>query len=171
MNWNDYTTKTALKDNDELMILDKDANANKRTLMDKIWDYVVDKMTTAVIAKLGTTNKTLIGAVNELNSKSFIHVYPTVSFENQKVSMHIPSGIDENGVALIYFCINIENAVNISALINHATKWDSKIVQINVTNANPGTSTWSGSAMTLTVPMLQNVTQVYGSDCYILKLH
>ena len=66
--WNDYTTKTALKDNDELMILDKDANANKRTLMDKIWDYVIDKMTTAVIAKLGTTDKTLIGAVNELNS-------------------------------------------------------------------------------------------------------
>ena len=70
--WNDYTTKTALKDNDELMILDKDANANKRTLMDKIWNYVVDKMTTAVIAKLGTTNKTLIGAVNELNSNGFV---------------------------------------------------------------------------------------------------
>ena len=68
MKWTDYTTKETLKDNDELMILDKDANANKRTLMDKIWDYVVDKMTTAVIAKLGTTNKTLIGAVNELNS-------------------------------------------------------------------------------------------------------
>lgn len=68
MEWTKYTTKEALKDNDELMILDKDANANKRTLMDKVWDYVVDKMTTAVIAKLGTTNKTLIGAVNELNS-------------------------------------------------------------------------------------------------------
>ena len=68
MKWTDYTTKETLKDNDELMILDKDANANKRTLMSKIWDYVVDKMTTAVIAKLGTTNKTLIGAVNELNS-------------------------------------------------------------------------------------------------------
>ena len=70
MEWTKYTTKEALKDNDELMILDKDANANKRTLMDKIWDYVVDKMTTAVIAKLGTTNKTLIGAVNELNSNT-----------------------------------------------------------------------------------------------------
>lgn len=70
MEWTKYTAKEALKDNDELMILDKDANANKRTLMDKVWDYVVDKMTTAVIAKLGTTNKTLIGAVNELNSKS-----------------------------------------------------------------------------------------------------
>ena len=71
MEWTKYTTKEALKDNDELMILDKDANANKRTLMDKVWNYVVDKMTTAVIAKLGTTNKTLIGAVNELNSKTF----------------------------------------------------------------------------------------------------
>lgn len=70
MEWTKYTTKEALKDNDELMILDTDGKANKRTLMDKIWDYVVDKMTTAVIAKLGTTNKTLIGAVNELNSKT-----------------------------------------------------------------------------------------------------
>ena len=68
MEWTKYTTKEALKDNDELMILDTDGKANKRTLMDKIWNYVVDKMTTAVIAKLGTTNKTLIGAVNELNS-------------------------------------------------------------------------------------------------------
>ena len=74
MEWTKYTTKETLKDNDELMILDKDANANKRTLMDKIWNYVVDKMTTAVIAKLETTNKTLIGAVNELNSKSFFTV-------------------------------------------------------------------------------------------------
>lgn len=74
MEWTKYTTKEALKDNDELMILDKDANANKRTLMDKIWNYVVDKMTTAVIAKLGTTNKTLIGAVNELNSKSYHNI-------------------------------------------------------------------------------------------------
>lgn len=72
MEWTKYTTKEALKDNDELMILDTDGKANKRTLMDKIWNYVVDKMTTAVIAKLGTTNKTLIGAVNELNSKAKI---------------------------------------------------------------------------------------------------
>lgn len=77
MEWTKYTTKTALKDNDELMILDKDANANKRTLMSKIWDYVVDKMTTAVIAKLGTTDKTLIGAVNELNSNARKHEFHT----------------------------------------------------------------------------------------------
>ena len=64
--WTEYTKKEALKDNDELMILDTDGKANKRTLMNKVWDYVVDKMTSAVIAKLGTTDKTVLGAINEL---------------------------------------------------------------------------------------------------------
>ena len=67
--WTDYTKKTALKDNDELMILDADGKANKCTLMSKVWNYVVDKMTSAVVSKLTTTNKTMIGAINELNSK------------------------------------------------------------------------------------------------------
>lgn len=69
MEWSKYTTKETLKDNDELMILDTDGNANKRTLMNKVWNYVVDKMTSAVIEKLTTTNKTMIGAINELYSK------------------------------------------------------------------------------------------------------
>lgn len=92
MEWTKYTTKEALKDNDELMILDKDANANKRTLMDKIWDYVVDKMTTAVIAKLGTTNKTLIGAVNELNSNKITN--GRLSTTNGIGEIHIPYNIE-----------------------------------------------------------------------------
>lgn len=69
MKWPDYTTKETLKDNDELIILDADGKANKRTLMNKVWNYVVDKMTSAVVSKLTTTNKTMIGAINELNSK------------------------------------------------------------------------------------------------------
>ena len=100
-----------------------------------------------------------------------IKVYPEISFNNKNAIIRIPSGIDENGVALIYFCVNIQNAVHVSALISHATKWDSKIVQISVTNANPGASTWSGTTMTLTVPLLEDVSSVYASDCYILKLH
>ena len=108
---------------------------------------------------------------DKLNSKSLIKVYPEISFNNKNAIIRIPSGIDSQGVALIYICINIQNTVNISALISHATKWDSKIIQINATNANPGTSTWSGTTMTLTVPLLEDVDSVYASECYILKLH
>ena len=67
--WKNYTQKnTALSDNDEVMLLDSTDEKNKRGLMSKFWDYVVDKMSTAVISKLETENKTIIGAINALNS-------------------------------------------------------------------------------------------------------
>lgn len=66
--WTEYTSKDTLADNDEVMLYDATARANKRGLMSKFWDYVVDKMSTAVIGKLETENKTIIGALNTLNS-------------------------------------------------------------------------------------------------------
>lgn len=66
--WTEYTSKNTLADNDEVMLYDATARANKRGLMSKFWDYVVDKMATAVILKLETNNKTIIGAINALNS-------------------------------------------------------------------------------------------------------
>ena len=67
--WNEYTTGTDLDDTDELMILDTSAKANKRTLLSKLADYVLGKLADKVFAKLETQNKTVIGALNELNSK------------------------------------------------------------------------------------------------------
>lgn len=52
------------------MALDNTASANKRVKFSGVWDWIVDKMATAVMSKLETQNKTLIGAVNEINSKS-----------------------------------------------------------------------------------------------------
>ena len=68
--WTEYTTKDTLADNDEVMLYDATGRANKRGLMSKFWDYVVDKMATAVISKLETNNKTIIGAINALNSET-----------------------------------------------------------------------------------------------------
>ena len=68
--WTEYTSKDTLADNDEVMLYDATARANKRGLMSKFWDYVVDKMSTAVIGKLETENKTIIGALNTLNRET-----------------------------------------------------------------------------------------------------
>lgn len=73
--WTEYTTKDTLADNDEVMLYDATARANKRGLMSKFWDYVVDKMATAVISKLETENKTVIGALNYLNGKALKPFY------------------------------------------------------------------------------------------------
>ena len=77
--WSEYTTKETLADNDEVMLYDATGKANKRGLMSKFWDYVVDKMSTAVISKLETNNKTIIGAINVLNSDSLKSVVMSIS--------------------------------------------------------------------------------------------
>lgn len=87
--WTEYTSKDTLADNDEVMLYDATARANKRGLMSKFWDYVVDKMATAVISKLETNNKTIIGAINALNSDKISNDRFTVQhiyYEDTKVS-------------------------------------------------------------------------------------
>ena len=73
--WSEYTSKDTLADNDEVMLYDATGKANKRGLMSKFWDYVVDKMSTAVISKLETENKTVIGALNYLNRHAIHKIY------------------------------------------------------------------------------------------------
>lgn len=70
--WNEYTSSTDLDDTDELMILDTSAKANRRTLLSKLSDYVLGKLADKVFEKLETQNKTILGALNELNSKGKI---------------------------------------------------------------------------------------------------
>ncbi len=83
--WTEYTTKDTLADNDEVMLYDATGRANKRGLMSKFWDYVVDKMATAVISKLETNNKTIIGALNYLNGKTLVNDYMGTSLQRDYV--------------------------------------------------------------------------------------
>lgn len=70
--WTDgYTIKKKPSDDDEAMILSASEKANKRIKFSGIWDWIVDKMANAVVSKLTTTDKTVLGAINELNSKPF----------------------------------------------------------------------------------------------------
>lgn len=68
--WTDYTTDTNPTDTDEVMTLDTDKSpkANKRVTLSTLADYFLDKLASKVFAKLETENKTVIGALNELNS-------------------------------------------------------------------------------------------------------
>lgn len=74
-NWKEYTTKTTPEDADEIMIADTKANANKRTPFSGLWNWIAGKLATAVISQLETQNKSIIPALNELNSKSFYKMY------------------------------------------------------------------------------------------------
>lgn len=66
--WTDYTKKDTPEDNDTLMLYDAAGKANKQTLFSGFWKWVAKKLKEATLSDLKTTNKTMIGAINELNS-------------------------------------------------------------------------------------------------------
>lgn len=68
--FNEYTQKATPEDADTLMIYDATSKANKLSSFRGIWNWIVGKLTNAVISNLQTSNKSVIGALNELNSKA-----------------------------------------------------------------------------------------------------
>lgn len=148
--WTEYTSKDTLADNDEVMLYDATGKANKRGLMSKFWDYVVDKMSTAVISKLETNNKTIIGAINALNSdKTKLCIDSNISNLNDfgKAQTQMLSGIaynsalnyipDEGYFANIFYIPSWKNygvqlacipeSGNIYVRMNRESKWGSWI--------------------------------------------
>ncbi len=68
--FNEYSQKATPADNDTMMIYDATSKANKLSPFSGIWNWIVGKLTNAVISNLQTNNKTMIGALNELNSNT-----------------------------------------------------------------------------------------------------
>lgn len=77
--FNEYTQKATPADNDTMMIYDAAAKANKLSPFSGIWNWIVGKLTNAVISNLQTSNKSVIGALNELNSNRFFATEQTIS--------------------------------------------------------------------------------------------
>ena len=107
--WTDgYAIKTKAADADEAMILSTAEKANKRIKSSGIWDWIVDKLASAVVSKLTTTDKTIIGALNELNSNTQTLTF-TVCRVHAKVGLtiikdSIIAGSVPNDIGYILMC-------------------------------------------------------------------
>lgn len=78
--FNEYSQKATPADNDTLMIYDATSKANKLSPFSGIWNWIVEKLTNAVISNLQTNNKSVVGALNELNSNR-ISSYASAAYD------------------------------------------------------------------------------------------
>ena len=115
--WTDYPTKTTPADTDDLMIYDATGKANKRVLFSGLWNWMVNKLTNAVISNLQTNNKTVLGALNELNSKVFIKVQNLSTF-----SINIKLNKDTFTSFLMYGATSPNNGFIYIVFINVASE-------------------------------------------------
>ena len=107
--WTDYTIKTTVADNDEIMTLDTAGKANKRLSLSTLSDWVLGKIADKVFEKLQTNDKTILGAINELNSntsKLYISMTKNIAAFDSKYTT------TNEGLRILYGII--ENAAYIS---------------------------------------------------------
>lgn len=71
----DYTEKTEPVDTDLALIYDTPAKVNKKFTFGNLWKWIAKKIVSEGISQLETTNKTIPGAINELNSNKLFNDY------------------------------------------------------------------------------------------------
>lgn len=124
--FNEYTQKATPADNDTMMIYDAAAKANKLSPFSGIWNWIVGKLTNAVISNLQTNNQTVLGAINELNSKAVRNVgnIKRVSFrsgQNGIKNIYLDFYDSNNSKTSLVFTTDGENAIKF--LVNDEEKW------------------------------------------------
>lgn len=105
----DYTQKTKPADADLLLIHDNAGAANKKTPFSGVWSWILDKLASAVISQLETTNKSIIPAINELNSKfKYDYYYSGKTYNLDDMYIQNPE-IAEN---IFMYLRNLDSGVN-----------------------------------------------------------
>lgn len=90
-----YTDRGTLADTDAFLI--NDGTGMKKSVLSKLSDFVLNKIADKVFAKLQTNDKTILGAINELNSNSLIKMNRvTESLDNYKTT-------DSSHLSGVYF--------------------------------------------------------------------
>lgn len=91
-NFTNYTEKTEPVDTDLVLIYDTPAKVNKKFTFGNLWKWIAKKIVSEGISQLETTNKTIPGAINELNSKKVFNnllIYRTSGADIKSVTISI----------------------------------------------------------------------------------
>lgn len=140
-----YATKSdACADDDRVAIYDSASKTQKKALFGGgVWNWIVNKLTNAVISNLQTNNKTVLGAINELNSntsKLYISMTKNIAaFDSKYVTtnegLRILYGIIENAAYISFDVVWIRiqlkaNASNLFVRIVYGSSQIENWVQI-----------------------------------------
>ncbi len=140
---------------------------------EKLIDY--DKLADAILNKLTSKNfsldqgaKTLLQALNELNSKALAEYAIDVTISGTKLTAKF-SDLGELDICTLFIFIVVGNDCYLSVQINHSTIYASRIVSVQGANVSMDTYTWDATNRVFTIRMTSNYDGVRKSKCYAIK--
>lgn len=129
--FNEYTQKATPADNDTMMIYDAAAKSNKLTPFSGIWNWMVNKLTNAVINNLQTSNKTVVGALNELNSKTLIITIAGSTDSTGNIKINVPNSFSR----MPYVVTNIRDDLRYPYVVV-ISGWTQNQINFRIRNAS-----------------------------------
>lgn len=135
-----FDQKSAPEDNDLLVEYDASASKVKNVKFGGVWNWIVKKLTSSVINELQTSSKNVVGAINELNSKTRIKLIDVNMTINDKTAT-IKYNISDTAIGLLLISGNIRNGVIFSIVINYGTKYSIKLLSFNASNTDTSSIT------------------------------
>ena len=130
-----FDQKSAPEDNDLLVEYDASASKVKNVKFGGVWNWIVKKLTSAVINELQTSSKNVVGAINELNSKTRIKLIDVNMTINDKTAT-IKYNISDTAIGLLLISGNIGAGVFFSIVINYGTKYSMKLLSFASSNTD-----------------------------------
>lgn len=129
--FNEYTQKATPEDADSLMIYDATSKANKLSPFSGIWNWIVGKLTNAVISNLQTNNQTVLGAINELNSKTLIITMSGSTDSTGNIRINVPNSFSR----MPYVVTNIRDNLQYPYIVI-ISGWTQNEINFRIRNAS-----------------------------------
>lgn len=156
----DYTEKTEPVDTDLALIYDTQAKVNKKFTFGNLWKWIAKKIVSEGISQLETTNKTIPGAINELNSKTRIKLIDVNMTINDKTAT-IKYNISDTAIGLLLISGNIGSGVFFSIVINYGTKYSIKLLSFAASNTDTSSITINSDLGKITFKGTSNLESYY----------
>ena len=129
--WTDYTIKTNPADKDEMMILDTAGKANKRLGLSALSDWIIGKIANKIFKNLQTQNKTILGAINELNSKTLIITISGSTDSTGNIRINVPNSFSR----MPYVVTNIRDNLQYPYIVI-ISGWTQNEINFRIRNAS-----------------------------------
>jgi len=96
-----YPNKAKPTDSDTLLINDAGSSSNKQVLFSAVLSWIKDKLCTSTIDGLATTNKTLVGSINEINTNVGNKANSSEVYTKTQVDDALAEKVDGDDIATV----------------------------------------------------------------------
>ena len=163
-NANGLTKVTQIPTGKELMFIDPTTNEGGIITLEDLTKQILNGLTSQIFA-LDAGQKTIIQALNTLNSEKIKQIPVNITINKNVLSAKL--SIDDNEFGIVCLTFAVSSAVYASVLINFGSKYSTNVISAN--GSNSSNFKFDANAKTLTCNVSTSNNDVHDANAILIK--